>query len=162
MSFSATQVRNTYWSGNGKYQAWVNKIQSTMPDKYYTSNQYMNLFIAMCNIYYDIYNNGGGNLKSSPVFTKAIEKLKQYIGRFDVRRMIKEPMYLEEKTNKVFEKLMQQDLSFENAYLWVNNQLNLVSMREQNGVGWFVISCGAEPNRLKELKERVAYGFKEV
>ena len=53
---------NTYWNSNGKYQDWVDKTSETMPDMYYTDNKFMNIFIAMNKVYYDIYNNGGGNL----------------------------------------------------------------------------------------------------
>ena len=50
----------TYWNNNGKYQEWVDKTNAIMPDMYDTDNYYMNVFIAFSNIYYDIYNNGGG------------------------------------------------------------------------------------------------------
>ena len=53
----------TYWNNNGKYQEWVDKINKTMPDMYDTDNKYMNVFIAFCNIYYDFYNNDGGNIE---------------------------------------------------------------------------------------------------
>ena len=47
----------TYWNNNGKYQEWVDKINDTMPDMYDTDNKYMNIFIAVSKIYYDIYNS---------------------------------------------------------------------------------------------------------
>ena len=53
---------NTYWDGAGKYQSWADMVSETMPTYNKTDNEYMNVFISISKIYYEIYNNGGGNL----------------------------------------------------------------------------------------------------
>ena len=48
-------MKQIYWNRQGKHQKWVDEINETTPDMYYTENKYMNVFIAMNNIYYDVY-----------------------------------------------------------------------------------------------------------
>jgi hypothetical protein len=150
-----------YWNSQGKYQGWVNETGKTMPSMYYTDNKYMNIFIAMNKVYYDIYNNGGGNLLDG-VHKEALEFIREFVGRFNLKRAIKEHDYLEERTNAVFEKLMDKDLSFINHGFWNNGRESKISMTKQVGENWHYITCGTEDNVKNEFKKRKSYGFKVV
>lgn len=154
-------MNNTYWNSNGKYQAWANEINETMPDMYYTDNRYMNVFIAMSNIYYEIYNNGGGNIVDG-CYTDALRLIHGFIGKFNSRTAMNNLDYLEEKTNEVFEKLMGKDLSFENHGFWNEWKESKISMNEQIGENWSYITCGTKENVEKEFEKRKHYGFKEI
>lgn len=150
-----------YWDSQGEYQEWVDKICETMPSMYYTENKYMNIFIAMNKVYYDIYNNGGGNLLDG-IHNEALELIREFVGRFNLKRAIKELDYLEERTNTVFAKLMDKDLSFENHGFWNEWRKRKVSMTKQAGEDWIYITCGTKDNVEKEFEKRKAYGFKVV
>lgn len=151
----------TYWNGNGKYQEWVDKINETMPSMYNTDNKYMNVFIAMSNIYYEIYNNGGGNIVDG-CYTDSLKLIHRFIGKFNSRTAMNDLKYLEEKTNEVFEKLMDKDLSFVNHGFWNEWRERKISMTEQVGDDWAYITCGTEENVKKEFEQRKNYGFKVV
>ena len=152
----------TYWNHEGNYQEWVDKIEETTPSMYDTDNEYMNVFLAFSNIYYDIYNNGGGNIEDC--YTDKVELIEEFlgVGRFDYDKAIDDKEYLEEKANEVFERLMEQDLSFENHGFWNEWRNRKVSMTEQVGEDWLYITCGTEANVKKELEKRQMCGFAMV
>jgi hypothetical protein len=152
---------NSYWDGNGKHQDWVNKVSETMPDMYYTDNRYMNVFIAMSNIYYEIYNNGGGNIMDG-CYKDALNFIHGFIGKFNSRTAMRDFGYLEDKTNAVFEKLMKEDLSFENYGFWNEWRKRKISMTEHVGEDWLYITCGTEDNVKKEFERRKNSGFEVV
>lgn len=154
-------MMNTYWNDNGKYQEWVNEVSETMPNMYDTDNKYMNIFIAMSNLYYEIYNNGGGNIADG-CYSDELKLIHKFIGKFNSRTAIKDEKYLEDKTNKVFEKLMDKDLSFENHGFWNNGTENKVSMNKQVGDNWHYITCGSKENAEREFERRVNYGYMEI
>lgn len=152
----------TYWNHEGKYQEWVNKIEETTPSMYDTDNKYMNIFLAFSNIYYDIYNNGGGNIEDC--YMDKVSIIEDFLGRgnFDCDRAIFDKEYLEEKANEIFGKLMEQDLSFENHGFWNEWRNRKISMTEQVGEDWIYITCGTEENVKKEFEERQRCGFEVV
>ena len=97
----------TYWNNNGKHQEWVEKINDTMPSMYDTDNYYMNVFIAFSNIYYDIYNNGGGNIEDG-CYDDSLRMLYNFLGlgNFNWYQAAHDFDYLEDKANEIFEKLI--------------------------------------------------------
>jgi hypothetical protein len=143
---------NTYWNNKGKYQEWADEISETMPDMCDTDNKNMNVFIAMTNLYYDIYNNGGGNIEDS--YMLEVEIIKRFLGSFDIEKAVANEEYLEGVTNTVFEKLMNEDLSFENHGFWNECKQNLISRNPQDGENWRFISCGTKANMEKEFEDR--------
>ena len=149
---------NTYWNNNGKHQEWADKVSETMPSMYYTDNKHMNVFIAMSNIYYEIYNNGGGNIADG-CYTDALKLIHGFIGRFNSRRASKDFDYLEERTNAVFEKLMDKDLSFVNHGFWNEWRERKISMTKQVGENWIYITCGTAENVKNEFETRKRCGF---
>lgn len=152
---------NTYWNRNGKYQEWAEKVNKTKPRMYDTDNKYMNLFIAMNKIYYEIYNNSGGNIMDG-CYKDELNLIHGFIGKFNSRRAIKDFDYLENKTNEVFEKLMDKNLSFENYGFWNEWREGKISMSEQVGENWIYITCGTKENVKKEFEKRKKYGFSVV
>lgn len=152
---------NSYWNGNGKHQEWVEKVVETVPNMYYTTNRYMNVFIAMNNVYYEIYNNGGYNI----MFGCCKDDLKfihRFIGKFNSKTAMKDFDYLEDKMNEVFEKPMDKDLSFENHGFWNECRKRKISMTEKTGGDWVYITCGTEENVKKEFELRKGCGFEVV
>lgn len=152
---------NTYWNSNGKHQEWADKISETMPCMYHTNNKYMNIFIAMSNIYYEIYNNGGCNIMDGG-YKNELKLIHKFIGRFNSRTAIKNLDYLEDKMNEVFERLMGKDLSFENYGFWNEWKESKISMDEQVGENWLYITCGTKENVEKEFELRKRRGFSVV
>lgn len=152
-----------YWNNNGKYQEWVDKINDTMPDMYDTDNKYMNVFIVISKIYYDIYNNGGGNIEDG-CYDDKLRTIENFVGlgNFSWYQGTINKEYLEEKTNEIFEKLMEQDLSFENHGFWNEWRNRKVSMSEQIGEDWIYITCGTAENAKKEFEDRQKCGFEVV
>lgn len=147
----------TYWNDNGKYQEWVDKTSKTIPDMYFTDNEYMNTFIEMSNLYYDIYNNGGCNFKADKV-----KRIKSIVNGFKISKARTDHEYLEDVANNIFEFLMDKDLSFENHGFWNEWNKRLVSLSEKTGEDWIYITCGTQENMEKEFDNRQKYGFKVV
>lgn len=143
-----------YWNSDGKYQKFVNEILKTIPDMYLTDNEYMNLFIEVNNVYYDIYNNGGCNLKSDKT-----TRIKSVIKNFKISKAISDRDYLEDIADNIFEYLMDKDLTFENHGFWNEWKNSLISLNEQTGENWSYITCGTKENMEKEFKIRQDYGF---
>ena len=153
----------TYWNNNGKHQEWVERINDTIPSMYDTDNYYMNVFIAFSNIYYDIYNNGGGNIEDG-CYDDSLRLLDNFLGlgNFNWYQASHDFDYLEDKANEVFEKLIAQDLSFENYGFWNEWKNSLISLNKQEGENWSYITCGTKENMEKEFKTRQNYGFTVV
>ena len=72
---------NTYWNGNGTYEAHANYLTGFIPHtgECQMQNDKLNtpLEVVRCinNIYYDVYNNGGCNLYES----EHADKMAQYV-----------------------------------------------------------------------------------
>ena len=72
---------NTYWNGNGTYEAHANYLTGFIPHagECQMQNDNLNtpLEVVRCinNIYYDVYNNGGCNLYES----EHADKMAQYV-----------------------------------------------------------------------------------
>ena len=146
-----------YWNNNGKYQKFVDEKLKTIPDMYFTDNEYMNLFIEINNLYYDVYNNGGCNLTLNKV-----QRIKSVIKNFSFKKCISDHNYLEERTDEVFEYLQNKDLSFENHGFWNEWKNSLISLNKQEGENWSYITCGTKDNMEKEFKIRQDHGFAVV
>ena len=147
----------TYWNSNGKYQKFVDEKLKTIPDMYFTDYEYMNLFIEINNLYYDIYNNGGCNFRLDKV-----TRIKSVIKNFKISKAISDYDYLEEITDRIFEYLMDKDLTFENYGFWNEWKNSLISLNKHEGENWSYITCGTKDNMKKEFKIRQDYGFTVV
>ena len=147
----------TYWNNNGKYQKFVDEKLKTIPNMYFTDNEYMNLFIEINNLYYDIYNNGGRNVRLDKV-----TRIKSVIKNFKISKARSDYDYLEEITDRIFEYLMDKDLTFENYGFWNEWKNRLISLNKHEGENWSYITCGTKDNMEKEFKIRQDYGFAVV
>lgn len=60
---------NSYWNGNGKYQHLAGELQKLIPIAGEVENNKQNpaleKFRKYSNAYYDLFNNGGGNLRQA-------------------------------------------------------------------------------------------------
>lgn len=147
----------TYWNNNGKYQKFVDEKLKTIPNMYFTDNEYMNLFIEINNLYYDIYNNDGCNFRLDKV-----TRIKSVVKNFKISKARSDHDYLEEITDEIFEYLMDKDLTFENYGFWNEWKNRLISLNKQEGENWSYITCGTKDNMEKEFKIRQDYGFAVV
>ena len=55
-------MTNSYWSENGFYQAQSDQIAKDVPASGHAQNVAVELYRCAQNVYYEIYNNGGGNM----------------------------------------------------------------------------------------------------
>lgn len=55
---------HSYWSENGLYQAQSDQIAKDVPASGHAQNVAVELYRCAQNVYYEIYNNGGGNMGS--------------------------------------------------------------------------------------------------
>ena len=60
MNTNQTQ-KQSYWTGNGKYQREADILQKSVPDKGESFDTRIELFRCASNIYYDMFNNGMDN-----------------------------------------------------------------------------------------------------
>lgn len=159
--------RNAYWYGTGKYQNWVDKISDTMPNCNKTDNVYMNVFIALSNIYHDIYNNDGGNICDG-IYDDDLALINSYLKglkptayeSFHWEQAIDEKEYLEAKMDEIIETLIDKDLCFTNQGFWINYNKREVSLKEPVGGPWIYISIGTESKISEEIKRLKSQGFK--
>jgi len=55
-------LTNSYWNENGLYQAQSDQISKDVPASGHAQNVAVELYRCAQNVYYEIYNNGGGNM----------------------------------------------------------------------------------------------------
>jgi tRNA A37 threonylcarbamoyladenosine modification protein TsaB len=52
----------SYWGSEGKYQSQSDQIAQDIPAEGHAQNVAVELYRCAQNVYYEIYNNGGGNM----------------------------------------------------------------------------------------------------
>lgn len=62
----------SYWEERGKYQAQADILNKMIPDEGESTDTRIELYRCVCNIYYDLYNNGGCNL-TNPVRKRELD-----------------------------------------------------------------------------------------
>ena len=136
------ETMNNYWNSEGKHQEEVNRLNGLMPNWGMTANPYMNLFIIASKIYYDVYNNRGGNLKDN--YPKKIEEyLLPFANdltslRLDVKmetliRNFKNKKKLEAFLDEVILYVMGKDLSYEKHSVFFDNDREELSKEKKEG-----------------------------
>ncbi|NLZ33896.1 MAG: hypothetical protein GX889_03085 [Clostridiales bacterium] len=132
----------TYWNEEGLYQEEVNKLEDLKPDRGYTNNEYMNLFLAVSHLYYDVYNNGGCNIKD--FYMKDIEKyIKPFIDEIKsinlnvkpntLLRNLKNLEKLEEFINETILFIKDKDLSYDKYIIFYDYDNEQLSKKEIKG-----------------------------
>ena len=151
--------QNTYWESHGKYQEQANQLSDMMPDFSYTDNPYLNLFIAMSHLYYDAYNNGGGNIEDC--YQKDFEK---YVLPMMPEMSIDDFIdchweHMEEAMDKTIEFLQGKDMQHTSYPVWWNCDEEEISYTEKTGDGWKAVLFGKEADLNQWVKVHRSFGF---
>lgn len=146
-------MEKKYWTENGTYQSICDELSCKMPDWGYTENPYLNLFIAISNLYYDLYNNGGGNVKDC--YEKAYRK---YIVPYFPNIFLEDfepPQYAraEAAMDSVLLFLKDKNVSYEKFTCWFDSDQGLLCRTERTGSSWSPITFGLK-SELDEWIER--------
>lgn len=146
---------NTYWEGHGKYEEQVKALNEAMPSIGYTDNVNMNLFIAMSHLYYDAYNNGGGNIEDcyTKDFHLYVEPVTPFVDLEDFAECRFSKM--EKQMDRVLAYLKGKNISYTVYTVWDNYDEKKVSRTKQTGPGWAPITFGSEEERDAWFSDRV-------
>ena len=158
-----SNLENAYWNENGKYQAFVQKLEDRLPAIGYTSNVHVNLFIAMSHLYYDAYNNGGCNIEDC-YMQDYQQRIEPYLGdKVDPYAFINGVFVkMEAMMDLAIAHIQEKHLDFPLYFCWVNHNERAISMVEPVGIevetdGWFKVSFGD----MDDLREW-AKGYRDV
>lgn len=161
---------NSYWNGNGKYQEEQEKLDSLKPSMGMTENKYVNLFLTISNIYYDVYNNGGGNLKDSyperiekyiVPFADELKSLRLNVKLDTLIRNFKKEDKLEAFLDEVIMYLQNKDLNYKKYSVFFNNDTEELSKVEKEG--FYEITFGLEDEYNEWVNFRMkSWNFKFV
>ena len=166
-------MKNTYWNESGKYQEKVNEIYNLMPSWGKTNNPYMNLFLTASKLYYDVYNNGGGNIRDC--YVDDIEKyIKPYAEDVKCKKGInfecalntiiknlRNEEKLENFLDSVIEFISDKDLSYDKYIAYFDNERELISYEKQEGFN--EISFGNKEDFESWTGHRInSWGYKVV
>lgn len=163
-------LENYYWNDNGKYQNELERLNKLMPSWGKTSNPYVNLFLTSSNLYYDVYNNGGGNIKDC-----YLEDIEAYVKPFannikginfncmlnTIVKNLKNEEKLEKFMDNVIEFVCDKDLSYDKYFAYFDNDKKILSYAKQEGL--MEISFGNEKEFKDWTNHRInAWNFKVV
>lgn len=134
-------MKSNYWNGNGKCQTEVDRLCDLMPSLGKTDNKYMNLFLIVNKLYYDVYNNGGGNIKNSledyvenyiKPFANEIKAINFNVTLNTIYRNLKNEVKLEKFLDEVILLVSDKDLSYTKyvVYYDYNNEKLSYSKKE--------------------------------
>ena len=90
---------NIYWNGKGSHQPAADRLAEAIPTIGFTGNSYLDCYIGMARLYYDLYNNGGGNIIDG-CHTDAVTKVKRVIREFSVDKFLCDDEYAENMMDK--------------------------------------------------------------
>jgi len=108
---------NTYWNHNGKQQALADRLEERVPTAGEACEK-VELFRLIANVYYDVYNNGGGNLVGfGSEFTA-----RELIALADKQGV--DMGYVEEKLEKAWERGEELDSQHSNGYITDDEHIN--------------------------------------
>lgn len=135
-------MENTYWNECGKNQELLKKIEEITPNWGKTGNKYVDLFLVSSNLYYDVYNNGGGNIRDCYV-----DSIEKYIKPFadDIKginfnctlntiiKNLKNEEKLEKFMDNIIEFVSDKDLSYEQYLAYYDFDNKILSYQKQDG-----------------------------
>lgn len=155
--------KNTYWAGKGKYRDFIENLAEKMPGHGYTSNVYVNIYLVMAHLYYDVYNNGGGNIEDC--FAKDFQnRVKPYLdNEVSLQPFINEDFAkMEEMVNVAFEFIIDKDLDFPIYRKWCNHDERVISdvkpVGEWSQKGYWFNATFGEPEGFREF----CRGYKDI
>lgn len=94
-----TQMSKTYWNEHGAHQQDAAHLADLIPTVGFTGNGYLDCYIGMSRLYYDLYNNGGGNVADG-CHNDAVKKVKRVIREFSVDKFLCDEEYAESMMDK--------------------------------------------------------------
>lgn len=133
----------SYWEGNGKHQALVTQLEEKMPSYGYTSNVFMNCFITMSHLYYDVFNNGAGNIEDC--YAKDFERnVSPYLPSIDLNDFIScNDVRVEQHMDQALEYLKDKPMDFPVYTVWCNFDIHAVSrVSPIDNENWHPITFG--------------------
>lgn len=156
-------LKNCYWNGNGRYQALVEALEERLPLFGYTSNVYVNLFVAMSHLYYDAYNNGGCNIEDC-YMRDYRQRIEPYLGnKVNPDAFIYgNAAQMEQMMDIAIAYIQDKNLDFPVYSCWVNHMERQLSMVEPGSdfgtkAEWFKVTFGD----MDEMKE-YARNYRDV
>lgn len=135
-------MKKNYWNESGKYQSEVERISNLKPSWGRTDNAYMNLYLVATNLYYDVYNNGGCNIKDCYAkdidtyvkpFANEIKAINFDVTLNTIYRNLKNEEKLERFIDEVIEFISDKDLSYTKYAVYVDFKNEKVSYTEREG-----------------------------
>lgn len=155
-------LKNCYWNNSGKHQECLDAINKLTPDIGYTGNSYLDAFLAAQHLYYDAYNNGGGNIEDCylPAVRRYIHPL---FPSFDAGVFIRcEHAAMEKAFDKIIELIASKDLRFRSWGVDVFEGIKYVLYDPDDGnykpCGEYSVIFGDILERDNWLKARLSWG----
>ena len=97
----------SYWGSEGKYQSQSDQISKDVPASGHAQNVAVELYRCAQNVYYEIYNNGGGNMGCDAYQNNDHEFSKntqlRHIASYGIE-LWKDGGFMDEMMNSVIEK----------------------------------------------------------
>lgn len=155
-------MENTYWNEKGKFQKEADTILNLMPNVGKTSNPFLNLFITATGLYYDVYNNGGCNIREC--FMRDIENyIKPYASELDginfkctdqtILKNLKTLPKLEKFIDSVVSFVSSKDLSYDKYSAYFSNKDEVISFESKEGLD--VVTFGNKKDFDEWVNHRV-------
>lgn len=160
-------MKNTYWNNNGKYQEFIDGLTDRTPGHGYTCNVYANIYLAMTHLYYDAYNNGGGNIEDN--YAKDFHiRVEPYLGdKVKLKAFLDvDSEKMEDMVNIALEFIKDKNLEFPIYSFWCNHEAKMISEHKPEGEiaekgYWFELTFG-EPEEMDKYKTSWCSKYQDV
>ena len=145
-----------YENGTGRHQRTFDRLRELIPHYGYTGKRWLDAFICLHRMYYDVTHGDLG-----PGFSNRFrEEVNHYIiplfPNFDLevydmgdRNMIERQM---DVVLNIMGAVAESEFAATLISVWYNNDLKLISPRQEDGSGWKKVSFGSE----KDLRALVS------
>jgi hypothetical protein len=112
----------SYWNNKGKYQKEADTLAKLVPNSGEASDPKVDLFRRVQNLYYEIFNNGGGNLEGEGNDFEVVRLEHEGFRLPIVSRMIVE----QNKVDENYELIGDPHQYFEQAQVEMDNVMDKV------------------------------------
>lgn len=158
-------MENTYWNEQGKHQSFLSQAEDRYPSFGYTSNVYMNMLICMSHLYYDAYNNGGGNIKDC-YQSDFYCHVAPYISDINIHDFIHcREVQMEQAMDKVLEHVQDKSLDFTEYKVWwsyKDQRLSHVEPLVSDGREWSTVTFGQQVALDAWCQRAIREGAKDI
>lgn len=111
---------NTYWEGKGIAQDKLDFLEAKMPSMGFTGNGYMDALIGISSLYYDRYNNGGGNILDG-CYKEHIRKVVKLLHELNITKFVNDAEYAEDVVTQVVNTVYTHDYEYRVLYVIWND-----------------------------------------